>query len=130
MKKFISFKLANTSIITICTLALFLHILILFQVIPYHFVWGGRLNNSTDLIIFETISITVQTLFLFVILVKAGYMFKGKFNKVVNMGIWAMFVLMILNTIGNLASTSFFETIIMTPITALLVILLFRIGIE
>jgi hypothetical protein len=130
MKKFISFKLASTSIITICTLALFMHILILFQVIPYHFVWGGRLNNSTDLFIFETISITVQILFLFVILVKAGYMFKGKFNRVVNMGIWAMFVLMILNTIGNLASTSFFETIIMTPITALLAILLFRIGIE
>ncbi|AYA75902.1 hypothetical protein DOE78_10885 [Bacillus sp. Y1] len=130
MKKYISFKFANTSIITICTLALFMHILILFQVIPYHFVWGGRLNNSTDLYIFETISITVQILFLFVILVKAGYMFKGKFNRVVNMGIWAMFVLMILNTIGNLASTSFFETIIMTPITALLAILLFRIGIE
>ncbi|WP_391559998.1 hypothetical protein [Robertmurraya sp.] len=130
MKKFISFKLASTSIITICTLALFMHILILFQVIPYHFVWGGRLNNSTDLFIFETISITVQILFLFVILVKAGYMFKGKFNRVVNMGIWAMFVLMILNTIGNLASTSFFETIIMTPITALLAILLFRIGNE
>ncbi len=130
MKKFISFKLASTSIITICTLALFMHILILFQVIPYHFVWGGRLNNSTDLIIFETISITVQILFLLVILVKAGYMFQGKFNRVVNMGIWAMFVLMILNTIGNLASTSFFETIIMTPITALLAILLFRIGSE
>jgi hypothetical protein len=57
-------------------------------------------------------------------------MFKGKFNRVVNMGIWAMFVLMILNTIGNLASSSFFETIIMTPITALLALLLFRIGIE
>ncbi|MGI8386901.1 hypothetical protein [Robertmurraya sp. P23] len=130
MKKFISFKLASISTITICTLALFMHILILFQIIPYHFVWGGRLNSSTDLFIFETISITVQILFLFVIGVKAGYLFEGQFNRVVNMGIWVMFVLMILNTIGNLASNSFFETIIMTPITALLALLLFRIGIE
>ncbi|MCM3600959.1 hypothetical protein M3175_09465 [Robertmurraya korlensis] len=130
MKKIISFKLASTSIITICTLALFMHILILFQVIPYHFVWGGRLNSSTDLYIFETISITVQILFLLVILIKAGYMFKGKFKRVVNIGIWTMFVLMILNTIGNLASSSLFETIIMTPITALLSLFLFRIGME
>lgn len=130
MKNIISFKLASNSIITICTLALFMHILILFQVIPYHFVWGGRLNSSTDLYIFETISITVQILFLFVILKKAGYLFKGKFNRVVDIGIWAMFVLMILNTLGNLASSSFFETIIMTPITALLALFLFRIGME
>ncbi|MGS2780535.1 hypothetical protein ACVBAX_25100 [Robertmurraya sp. GLU-23] len=130
MKKFISFKLASTSIITIYTLALFMHILILFQVIPYHFIWGGRLNNSTDMYIFETISISLQILFLFVIGVKAGYFFKGQFNRMINMGIWVMFVLMILNTLGNLASTSFFETIIMTPITAFLAILLFRIGIE
>jgi cation transport ATPase len=130
MKKYISFKLASTTIITICSLALFMHILILFQIIPYHFVWGGRLNSSTNLYIFETISITVQILFLFVIVVKAGYMFKGQFNRLVNIGIWAMFVLMILNTIGNLASNSFFETIIMTPITAFLALLLFRIGIE
>lgn len=130
MKKFISFKLASTSILLICTLALFMHILILFQVIPYHFVWGGRLNSLTELYIFESISITVQLLFLFVIAVKAGYIFKGQFNRVVNIGVWAMFVLMILNTIGNLASSTFMETIIMTPITASLALFLFRIGIE
>lgn len=130
MKKFISFRLASTSILLICTLALFMHILILFQVIPYHFVWGGRLNSLTELYIFESISITVQLLFLFVIAVKAGHIFKGQFNRVVNIGVWAMFVLMILNTIGNLASSSFMETIIMTPITASLALFLFRLAIE
>jgi hypothetical protein len=130
MKKFIGFKLASTSIITICTLALFMHVLILLKIIPYRFVWGGRLNNSTDMFIFESISIAVQILFLLCVAVKAGYLFKGKFNRVVTIGIWTMFVLMILNTIGNLASNSHLETIIMTPITALLALLLFRIGIE
>jgi hypothetical protein len=105
-----------------------MHVLILLKIIPYRFVWGGRLNNSTDMFIFESISIAVQILFL--LCVKAGYLFKGKFNRVVTIGIWTMFVLMILNTIGNLASSSYLETIIMTPITALLALLLFRIGIE
>jgi hypothetical protein len=130
MKKFIGFKFASTSIIILCTLALFMHVLILFKIIPYHFVWGGQINNSTDLFIFESISIIVQILFLFIIAVKAGYLFKGKFNRIVTIGIWTMFAIMILNTLGNVVSSSYLETMVMTPITALLAILLFRIGIE
>ncbi|GGB69792.1 hypothetical protein [Fictibacillus barbaricus] len=130
MKKFISFKLASNIIITINTLALLMHILILLKIVPHHFVWGGRLKSTADLIIFESISIVAQTLFISIIAVKAGYIFKGKFKRTVKVGTWVMFGLMVLNTIGNLVSSSGLETMVMTPITSLLALLVFRLAIE
>jgi hypothetical protein len=130
MKKLISIRLASNIIITINTIALFMHVLILLKIVPYDFVWGGRLKSETDLIIFESISIVVQILFISIVAVKAGYLFKGKFKKIVNSGTWVMFGLMVLNTIGNLVSISSLETMIMTPITCLLALLIFRLAIE
>lgn len=130
MKKLISIRLASIIIITINTIALFMHLLILLKVVPYDFVWGGRLKNEVDLIIFESISIVVQLLFMTIVAVKAGYVFNGKFKKTVNVGTWVMFGLMVLNTMGNLASVSVWEKMVMTPITCLLALLLFRLAIE
>ncbi|MBM7692737.1 cation transport ATPase [Peribacillus deserti] len=130
MKKLISIRLASNIIITINTIALLMHILIILKIVPHDFVWGGRLKNETDLIIFESISIILQTLFISIIAVKAGYIFKGKFKKTVNTGTWVMFVLMALNTIGNLVSSSGLETMVMTPLTTVLALLVFRLAIE
>jgi hypothetical protein len=130
MKKLISIRLASNIIITINTIALFMHLLILLKILPYDFVWGGRLKSEADLIIFESISIVVQLLFITIVAVKAGYVFKGKFKKSVNVGTWIIFGLMVLNTIGNLASVSGLETMVMTPITCLLALLVFRLAIE
>jgi hypothetical protein len=72
----------------------------------------------------------VQTLFISIIAVKAGYILKGKFKRTVKIGTWVMFGLMVLNTIGNLISSSGLETMVMTPITSLLALLVFRLAIE
>ena len=129
MKKSISVKLASNIIITINTLAIFMHVLVLLKILPHDFVWGGRLK-SEDLIIFESISILVQLLFISIIAVKAGYIFKGRFNRTVNVCLWVLFGLMLLNTLGNLASSSGLETIVMTPLTLVLALLVFRLAIE
>ncbi|TKC15860.1 hypothetical protein [Robertmurraya kyonggiensis] len=130
MKKLISIRLASNLIITINTTALLMHVLILLKIVPYDFVWGGRLKSESDLVIFESMSIVVQILFITIIAVKAGYIFKGKFKRTVNVGTWVMFGLMVLNTIGNLFSNSGLETMVMTPITCLLALLVFRLAIE
>jgi hypothetical protein len=130
MKKLISMNVASKIIITINTIALFMHVLILLKILPSDFVWGGRLKNEGDLIIFESISIFVQIVFILIIGVKAGYVFKGKFKRIVNVGTWIMFGLMVLNTIGNLASKSDLETMLMTPLTIVLALLVFRLAIE
>ncbi|PLR69275.1 hypothetical protein [Bacillus sp. UMB0893] len=130
MKKIISIRLASNIIITINTLALLMHVLILLNLLPHDFVWGGRLKSEADLIIFESISIVVQILFISIIAVKAEYVFKGKFKRTVNVGTWVMFGLMVLNTIGNLVSNSGLETLVMTPLTCMLALLVFRLAIE
>ncbi len=63
MKNLISIRLASNIIITINTIALLMHVLILLNILPYDFVWGGRLKSEGDLIIFESISV-VLTLFI------------------------------------------------------------------
>ncbi|MGX6444868.1 hypothetical protein ACWM35_16780 [Neobacillus sp. K501] len=130
MKKLVSIRLASNIIITINTIAILMHVLILLKILPYDFVWGGRLKNESDLVIFESISIVVQALFMLIIAIKTGYIFKGKFKRIVNAGIWLLFGIMVLNTIGNIISNSGLETMVMTPITIVLALLLFRIAIE
>jgi hypothetical protein len=75
-------------------------------------------------------SIFIQILFIFIIALKAGYILPGKLKRTATIGIWVIFVFMIMNTIGNLASSSGLETLIMTPLTILLAILTFRLAIE
>jgi hypothetical protein len=130
MKKIISIKLASNLIISISTAALLMHVLIFLEIVPHGFVWGGRLKNEADLVIFESISIVVLTLFIAIIAVKAGYIFNGKFKRTVNVGTWVLFGLMIVNTIGNLVSSSGLETMLMTPITCILALLVYRLAIE
>lgn len=130
MKKLISVRLASTVIMAISTAALLMHVLILLKILPYDFVWGGRLTNEADVIVFEIISIVMQAFFLLIVAAKAGYVFKGKFRRTVQVGIWVLFGMMVLNTIGNLASNSGFETMVMTPVTIVLALLLFRLAIE
>ncbi|MEZ2658686.1 hypothetical protein [Aneurinibacillus aneurinilyticus] len=130
MKKLISIRLASNIIIAINAIAILMHVLILLKIVPYDFVWGGRLKSEANVIIFESISLVVQILFILIIAVKAGYVFKGKFKRTLNVGIWVMFGLMVLNTIGNLASNSSLETMVMTPLTSVLALLVFRLAIE
>jgi hypothetical protein len=129
MKKIISVRLASNIIITINTLAILMHVLILLRVLPYDFVWGGRLEGE-EIIVFESVSIVVQILFISIIAVKAGYFFKGRFKRTVNVCLWLLFGLMLLNTLGNIASNSSFETMVMTPLTLVLALLVFRLAIE
>ncbi|MFS0636899.1 hypothetical protein AB1K84_13425 [Mesobacillus foraminis] len=130
MEKMISIRLASNLILIINLSALLMHILILLKILPYSFVWGGRLKNEADLILFESISIVVQILFISIIAIKAGYVFKGKFRRTVMLATWVLFALMVFNTIGNSFSSSGLEKLIMTPLTSLLAILVFRLAIE
>ncbi|YCA45754.1 hypothetical protein M1E11_11425 [Bacillus sp. JZ8] len=130
MKKFISTRIASYITLTINTMALLMHVLILLNILPYDFVWGGRLKRQEDVILFEMVSILIQMIFISIVAVKAGYILKGQFKRTSNIGIWGIFGVMILNSIGNLASHSFLETVVMTPITILLALLVFRLAIE
>ncbi|WNS77947.1 hypothetical protein RRU94_05590 [Domibacillus sp. DTU_2020_1001157_1_SI_ALB_TIR_016] len=130
MKTVLGTRMAGNIILAINTAALFMHILILLNILPYDFVWGGRLKSQEDLIIFEAISILVQTVFILIVAVKLGYFLKGRFKKIINVGLWTMCGIMVLNSAGNAASNSDLEKLLMTPLTVLLALLVFRLAIE
>lgn len=68
--KIISIKGATVTIITISTLAIIMHMLILTGVLPSSFVWGGRLQTREEVVAFELVSIAVQLLFILIVLSK------------------------------------------------------------
>lgn len=130
MKTLLGTRAAGHIILAINTAALFMHILILWNILPYEFVWGGRLKSQEDLVIFEMISILIQMVFILIVAVKLGYFLNGRFKKTVNVGLWIMFGIMVLNSAGNAASNSDLEKQLMTPLTVLLALLVLRLAIE
>lgn len=99
-------------LIALSILVMALHILIVSKLIPYEVVWGGRLNSDTEMIRFELISIFINLILIFTLLIK------GKFIKLdvnqcfINVLLWIFFALFILNSIGNLLAKTVFEKIL------------------
>ncbi len=106
------------------------HLCILFQLIPFNIVWGGKLETVEQMRSFEIMSILVNLFIIFFIAVKAGYI-PVKINaKVLTFIIWIFAVVFFLNTIGNLVAETSTETYIFTPMTFLFALLCIRIAIE
>ncbi len=74
MKKFISVKTAANASLIIYALFFIFHLFIIIGIIPYNIVWGGRIQNRGDLFIFEIISLTILSIFIFFTMIKVGYL--------------------------------------------------------
>jgi len=86
----------------------FLIAVILFQLsviakfVPYDFAWGGRLQNDSEMYIYESISILIIFFLGLVLLMRGDYLeFRFK-NKTINIILWIFLGLFLLNTIGNI----------------------------
>ena len=117
-------KLTYINILTgITVLATIFHLLILVRVIPYEITWGGRLKTVEEMYVFETISILINSFFIFILLQRGEYIryFLGK--KTVNIVLWIFFTIFALNTIGNVFAETNFEKYfaILTLINAILI---------
>lgn len=98
------------------------HICIIVKIIPYNIAWGGRLTNDNEMYVFESISILINVLLSWLLLMK-GDIIECKFSyKIVNVILWIFFVLFILNTIGNIFARTLFEKLFsfLTGISAVL----------
>ena len=102
-------KLSNNILLFLIGAITIFHLLILTKVIPYEYTWGGRLKNDKEMYVFEVASIAINLLFGFVIMLKAGYIKSGIPTKVVNIILWALLILFLLNTVGNLLAKTNFE---------------------
>lgn len=130
LERVISQRLASLGILTLLSLVIIFHVLVLVQVIPYKIVWGGRLENDTQMIRFESISIVLNLIMMAVVAIYSGYL-KWAINKWwLQIGCWVMVVLFSLNTVGNLFAINEWERWIFTPLTFLLTIFSLRLAIE
>ena len=85
------------------------HLSIISKVVPYDITWGGRLQNDTEMYVFETISILINVFLCWILLMK-GDLVTYKFPaRVINVILWIFFGIFILNTIGNIFAKTFFE---------------------
>lgn len=116
-------EIAQLGLLIIFSLVLIFHILVIFKIIPYSIVWGSRLNTDTDMYKFEAISLFVNTLFIFIILIKSEFIPIQINQLIMTFSMWVMVGLFALNTLGNLMSKNKWEKIIFTPVTIILTIL-------
>jgi hypothetical protein len=107
-------------ILVILSFTIGFHLLVMIGVIPFSVVWGGRLENASQMLVFESVSITVSILIMWVVSMKVGYTEQRLSDTVLRVLFWVFAGLFALNTIGNLLSTSTVEMILFTPITFLL----------
>lgn len=118
-------KIAERGLILIFGLTIVFHVLVLTGIIPYTIIWGGRIASESEMYVFEAVSLLLNLLFLFIILIKAKILLPRFPEKIIQIALWVMAILFVLNTVGNLLSTSHIEKIIFTPITILLSVFCF-----
>lgn len=116
----------NIMLIIVAMLTLF-HLSILLQIIPYEIVWGGRLQTVSEMYAFESVSLVLNLLFGWLLLMKGNYSKQVLPQKVVSIGLWLFFVLFALSTVGNiLAKTNLEKTFAL--VTLLLCFLIWKVN--
>lgn len=105
------------------TIVISLHLLIMIKIIPYKVAWGGRLQNDEQMYVFETISIIINLLLIFILLMKGRYIQFYIKEKIQNIMLWIFLILFILNTVGNLFAQTNIEKLfaILTLVFAFLI---------
>ena len=130
IRSIITKRIAANAAIFILSCTITFHLLVLTGVIPNGIVWGGRLSSKEDMIVFESISLLINSLMVTVLLISAGYTRIRTSPSLLRFFLWMMVILFFLNTIGNILSTNSLETIIFTPLTFLLALFCLRLAID
>jgi len=109
--------------LTLLSLVIAFRLCILVKVIPYELTWGGRLKNDQEMYVFEAISILINLILIFVLLLKGQFLKFQIKEKALNIILWVFFYIFILNTIGNLFAKSTFEKSLslLTLVSAILI---------
>jgi hypothetical protein len=134
MKKILPFKTATFLSLILFGLFVFFHFLVIigivfFNYVPIDFLWGGRMQTREQLLVFEIISLTIMALCFFLVLVKSKRIKWPKIMGIVNLVFWLLFILFLLNTIGNIFAKTAFEKFF-AIVTFILAVLSLRLAIE
>lgn len=103
--------------------------ILFFNYVPTDFLWGGRIQSREQFILFEGISLIIQTICLFLTLIKAGYLRLERLENIAHLGMWILFALFALNTAGNILAKTTFEKAF-TVVTIILALFSLRLALE
>ncbi len=115
--------------IIVLSLATIFHLLVISGIIPFEIVWGGRLNDQSQMLIFETVSIAINLIMSSVIGIEGGFLKWNVNKKIIQIALWVMFGIFFVNTIGNCFSNNEFEKLVFTPLTMISAIFCLRLAI-
>ena len=130
MIKKINFKLAVISMLVVFICTTIFHFLVLLEIIPFDIVWGGRLENASQMRLFESVSIVISLLIIIVVAIKGAYIKPFIPDKIINIILWMLVAIFTLNTIGNIFAVSSVEARIFTPLTLIAAVFCYRMVIE
>lgn len=123
-------RIATSGLLFILSAIVLFHLLVLLGVVPWDIVWAGRLQDASQMLVFETISIGVNLLMLAVVSIYAGILKVNLHPTVIKAALWVMFAIFLLNTVGNMLSNNEMEKIVFTPLTLLLSLFSLRLAIS
>jgi len=129
MTRFISEKITINVLIVLLSLVVVFHIFVIGGVIPFEIVWGGRLTDVSKMRVYESISIGLNLMMLFMVMTKAGILHFRINEKVYRIFFGLMCLLFLLNTAGNIFSKNDLERMIFTPLTLIFAVLFLRLSI-
>lgn len=85
------------------------HLSVVFKVIPYNIIWGGRLKSDSEMYVFEAISIVINLFLGAVLRMKHNKMKASVGTKTIDLILRIFLVLFALNTIVNACAKTIFE---------------------
>ena len=122
-----SFRFYWNSTIAISLALLMFHLLILWAIIPYTIIWGGRINSKEQMVQVESLSIILIIIFLIVLVLKRKLNKGIIFNYLVNILLGVFAIYFFINALLNLKAISLLEKLLFTPIALLLSIYIAKI---
>lgn len=117
--------LTSRILIVLFSMTMVFHILALLQVIPFQYLWGGRLSSVEEMYVMESVSLLVNTFFLWSSFQYVRYLNQGLVPIWIRIVFGFIGIIFLLNTIGNLVAVTDLETLLATPVTAILSVICF-----
>ena len=94
---------------------LVLGFLVIVGLISNEYVWGGRVTETSQLILLELTTFIVNGLILWVIAMRVSFMQQRISTKRLHIILITLSIIMLLNTIGNIFAQTSFEKIMAIP---------------
>ena len=130
MEGSISIYLTGNLLLLIFAFLFLFHMLVFIGFIPHGIVWAGRIKSKSDLIKLESVSLIILFVSIIIVGMKLEYFDFGLSSIYKNIGLWILFTLFLLNTLGNITSKNKFEKYAFGTLTIIITSLVFQMAIS